>query len=392
MLDILRDENLEKILDAFLSKKRSSFDEDAMYLNSEKVYDTIIDADESQSVSELDKQKQQNLVDFMSRMYKFKEGYSPADGFMGKDVFCRAYSANGNPENTRHRLYFNMGDNRMEFVDLLTRKLNSRNIPFAIKWDKHSVRRDNLVMYIEEEFFEDTTKVIKEVVIKYPEFAKTTDIPMAVVNGGWFGYGVEKPYTNTSHNGRMVDCVQRALMRSLSDYRDCFDISSVTEFSEFLYEQCAQILRSTKKATRQEVHENGKILKPLFEQNSLSIARHLLHKDEGMNGFAVTENGEDAVADDKPVRTIYDYGSKKSMEITPSAVMNTLLRMTEVGLCEFKINSEEKKKLIETIKVNLEKEIEKEGLPTEMPEILKELASINVVTRHHEVEDSQGVM
>lgn len=377
MLEILNEKNIANLIDLFFNvNKYREIDVKKKNLNRSFLYPYIVGYDEKADLSNVDSLKQQYLVDMLSRIINFKQGYAPADGYMSTDAFCRAYSENSSAEESKHRLYFNMGVDRMDFVSLLIRMCEMKNVSYAIKWHKKLNRTDNLVMYVSDKDLENTVDVLEEIITKYPAFAKNSQLPMSTVSGGWFGYGEEKVETNLSYNERISLCVCRAIMRAVNDNREHIDISSVTEFSEFLFEQCCQRLRNKKLASRQELHENSEILKPIFKERSMSLSMNLLFNDEKHNGFCVTENGEDAVAQDKAVMTIYDYKTQKSIDITSFSVMNALLRMVDAGKCEFKLPEEKKPEFVKLVQMYLQKELEKEGVG-KMPEILQRIANNN---------------
>jgi len=375
MLDILMEENIDRLIASFLNTSKVNVVGKGRHLNSELVYREVVGILDYAEVSEVDRTKQANFVNYSTQAFEFMDGYSPADGYMSKDNFCRAYSADCKPQKLAHRLYFNFGDERIDFVDLVIRRLKSKNLPFMIKWDKRAVRKDNVVMYIEADKLDATVQALSEIISTHPEFATPRDLPMSVVNGGWFGYGVEDPNDmSVSYNQRVTNCVTRAMVRAFSKFRKGFDIDNLSDFAELLMENCKD-LKMEKGASYSDIHQDRTVFMPVFAQNAMRLALDLVGSGEGSVGFATTQDGKDAVAGDAPIRTMKSAG--RSIDITPTAVMDTLLSLIKQDEVSFNLTKDKHVEFVATIKEELMKELSRDGLPTELPSVLQSIATID---------------
>ena len=156
-----------------------------------------------EGVSAEDKKRQKKFVDWTQswRGRKFfNEDFAPRKSFNdSNEHFCRVAS-NGLPSYyfwlIKHRLYFNFGDDRMNFLKVFVEKCNDRKraepVQYFLKWDKNYKRRDNLVIYCTDDNIDDVARVLEEIKREYPEFATPRELPLAAENMGWFAYGVEK--------------------------------------------------------------------------------------------------------------------------------------------------------------------------------------------------------
>lgn len=370
---MLLNENIDRLIASFLNTSKVDIQGSNSYLNNELIYQTIIGAVDEE-VSQVDLEKQKNFVNYISGMFEFMKGYSPADGYMSTEPFCRAYSADSDISKLAHRLYFNYTDERIEFVDLVIRKLKSKGLPFMLKWDKSAVRRDNVVMYVEDDKLTDTAQALQEIIENYPEFATPRELPMSAVNGGWFGYGVEdQKQSHISYNQRITRCVIRAMTRAFSKFREGFELGALSDFAELLFDNCKN-QKIEKGAKFNEVHEDRKELLPLFEQNAMRLALDIIGTGEGSCGFDTTPDGRDAVAEDLPIKTIQSKNGR-AIDITPSAVMNTMLSLIKQDESSFDLPQDKHAEFVETIKEELLIELQRENIPVELPAPLLELST-----------------
>lgn len=191
-LELLKRDNLIKAWNAYFAE------------NAQDLYPTIIGynqqaVDEYNHIAEKDWEKQYSFVketceDTRFGFGNFKQGGSPVNGYNDpQNQFCHAMSKDYQVENTAHRLYFNLGDKRIEFLRTLTIVCTERNIPFYFKWSKNGARADNVVVYIDNEHLNAICEAINDIAVLNPTITKSDrDKPMSTEDCGWFGYGVEE--------------------------------------------------------------------------------------------------------------------------------------------------------------------------------------------------------
>ena len=153
----------------------------------------------------------------------FSDGGSPADGYMDPNShFCHAKSNSCNINNIAHRLYFNIGPQRIGFARALTYLCVERNIPFYFKWSKDGARADNIVIYLEQDQIAPTCKAIQDIAELHPDLTQSNrDLPMSAEDCGWFGYGVE----DHDHTKSFSRKVTNARIRAFDDICKSYDYS-----------------------------------------------------------------------------------------------------------------------------------------------------------------------
>ena len=142
----------------------------------------------------------------------FVAGGAPVDGYNNpSNPFCHAVDKNFNLNNIAHRLYINLGENRMGFARAFIYVCVERNIPYYFKWSKDGARADNMVIYIEKDRVGDICQVIQDIAeINLHLVQNDRPLPMSVEDCGWFGYGVEEGDRTQSFSRKVTNSLRRA--------------------------------------------------------------------------------------------------------------------------------------------------------------------------------------
>ena len=167
--------------------------------------------------AEYDQEQQFRFVEETCRdvkfgMGKFESGVAPVDGYNDKKIpFCYTMSKGFKLDDIAHRLYFNLGKDRIAFARALTYVCVDRNIPFYFKWSKDGARADNMVVYIEEGGLADMCQAIADVAELNPQITQVDrELPMSAEDCKWFGYGVEYGDRYQSFSRKVTNAVTRA--------------------------------------------------------------------------------------------------------------------------------------------------------------------------------------
>lgn len=194
------------------------------------LYPTLICAnqqsfDEYNKIVEYDREKQYLFVketceNSQFGLGNFKQGASPVEGYNNiQSPFCHAMSDDYIVQNTAHRLYFNIGEQRISFVRALTFVCTDRNIPFYFKWHKSGARADNIVVYSDNENLSDICQAIYDIASLNPQITQSDRaIPMSSEDCGWFGYGVEEGNTQQSFSRKVSNSLYQAFEQVVAAY------------------------------------------------------------------------------------------------------------------------------------------------------------------------------
>ena len=205
-MQILERENLEKIIEN--------------YGHGVPMYN-IIAGCTSETISMQKYYKQAALVDRLMRTVPngwFEQG-TPKSTFLNSGEFCHVISRDFNLQNVAHRLYFNIGDNDVEFAtEFLNRCRYINKIPHYLKFDKYYKRDDGLVIYVDDEHLAETIAIIEQIGKDCPEFKVNNGMPLATYDCGWYGYGKElKTAQLTSFNSNVAGTVKNVLGQLMSE-------------------------------------------------------------------------------------------------------------------------------------------------------------------------------
>ena len=227
-LGILKRENLINAWNAYYA------------YNVPDLYPTLVGANQ-QSRTEYDQyaasdaEQQFNFVsetcnDASFGMGNFVQGGSPVDGYNNpSSYFCHAMDKNFNVNKVVHRLYFNIGENRMGFARALTHVCVERGIPYYFKWSKDGARSDNLVVYVEKDGLQDICNAIKDIAELNPHMLQNDrKLPMSAEDCGWFGYGIEDGDRTQSFSRKVTNSLRAAFDEICAAYNnDTAQINSV---------------------------------------------------------------------------------------------------------------------------------------------------------------------
>lgn len=343
------------------------------FLKGNDLYTTIVGIDATAKQSQIDATKQLNFADWTARLEGdiFKPGYSPAETYMSGNDFCKAISKDFDLENIGHRLYFNYGDDKVDFVTLFINGCQASEIPFCIKFDKKISRKDDVVVYVEEDKLAETAEVLQRIATMHPQFAEQKELPMSVVNGGWFGYAVEdKKDGSKSYNRKFSNCVNRAFFDAelFNKYREFFDIKgSLTTFAATLYSKAKE--NAINFAVPMDLIEaNDADMASRFDDLKLQLAlKFFSGSDRAGSGFVSADNQGDNFNPNKPVMDIKSPVSSFGLEITPAVVLSTAIQLIRQGQMSFSILGQEYGDFINSLSNNIRYELAKENLTVSLP-------------------------
>ncbi len=370
MIDVLKLDNVKKLF--------------TEYTSGNDLYPTLVGLDNDMPQSSIDSKKMLNYVDFTSRLEEgmFMKEYSPHETYMYDPDFCRAISPDFDLNNIAHRLYFNFGDNRIDFVNLFINGCYSKNVPFCLKFDKKVTRKDSLVAYIEEDKLAKTSEVLASIIDRHPQFAESRDMPMSVVDGGWFGYGIEDKKDNSvSYNRKFAQMVERAFfdVELFNKYRQSLSLNgSLTQFAENLY------LNAKNEAILEGVDPSllgmyDTEFRQMFDNLKLQFVLNFFSGPEREgSGFVKTDDQGNTLDIQGPVYTVKNANGDFSINISPSAVLKTVFDMMKVGQMSFYPSSDEYNDVINQLSNNIRDGLSAWGMPLGLPQELMPLAKENV--------------
>ena len=359
------------------------------YFRGEDLYPTIVGIDANVKQSQVDATKQKNLADWTSRLQTniFREGCSPYETYMSKDDFCRAISKDFNVDNIGHRLYFNFVDDKVDFLTLFMNGCQAEGIPFCVKYDKKVARKDSVVVYVEQDMLDRTAKVLENIVSMHPQFAEKKELPISVVNGGWFGYSPDTPGdTSKSYNRKFTNCVNNAFydIELFNKYRHFFCMNnSLTDFASVLFEQ----VKNSYLASGQPqdlLDANEEALRQRFDDMKLQFALQFFSGEERQgSGFVPAPNENGVVDMSRPLMQIKSPASEFRVGITPDVVFQTAMQLIRRGGMSFFALGDEYGDFINSLSNNIRDELAKEGLSIGMPVELKGL-TLSSLAKHAE--------
>ena len=351
------------------------------FLKGNDLYPTIVGVDATAKQSQIDADKQLNFADWSVRLEGdiFKPGYSPNESYMSGDNFCRAISKDFDLENIGHRLYFNYGDNKVDFVTLFMNGCQASEIPFCIKFDKKVSRKDDVVVYVEGDKLAETAEVLQRIAEQHPQFAEQKELPMSVVDGGWFGYAVEdKKDGSQSYNRKFSNCVNRAFfdVELFNRFREFFDIKgSLTTFAAALYEETkANAIKSG--VPMDLIEANDADMSGRFDDLKLQLAlKFFSGEDRVGSGFIPTGNQEGQVDPNKSIMDIKSSVSNFGLGITPAVVLSTALKLIRQGQMSFSVMSDDYGEFINALSNNIRYELGRDNLTVALPIELQGITS-----------------
>lgn len=380
MLDVLKSSNIKMLFDKFVK--------------GEDLYPTLVGLQSEAVFSEIDMIKQKNVVNLLNQqeVLKFAPGYAPTDGYNSDDFFCRAASKNFNFDNVGHRLYMNMGDDRMDFVSLFIRMCHDSGISFYVKWDKQTVRKDNIVLYIEQDKIEETVAVIDKLVSKYPDFATSKDLPITLHNGGFFGYGEETPGKgNISYNRRVSNALVNAFKDEglFNELRHSISLNSITDFAKELYS--VHLQSKVDKGESIEMVEKTSATLEMFEMHALKMCLQFFGesgsgfvKEQDENTQKLSHYEQRQLAKDQPVFEIFNKSLGKKSTITSSMVLETIFKLMQQNKAKLITTSEEHDAMLNSFSNNLREELTQDNITfTQMPSCLNGLAKKTYIKPQH---------
>ena len=343
------------------------------YFKGEDLYPTIVGIDPNAKQSTVDATKQMNLADWTSRLESniFKPGYSPYETYSSKDSFCRAISNDFDVDNIGHRLYFNYVDDKVDFLTLYMNGCQLAGIPFCVKYDKMVARKDSVVVYVEQDKLDETARVLQTIAEKHPQFAEKKELPMSVVNGGWFGYSPDKPGdTSTSYNRKFTNCVNRAFfdVELFNKYRHFFSMKdSLTDFASVLFEE----VKNSYIASGQPVElfeRNEDALRTRFDDMKLQFALQFFSGEDRKGSGFVPASNEDGVVDTiSPIMQVKSPASEFRVGITPETVLRTALQLIRRGGMSFYALGDDYGDFINSLSNNIRDELARENLSIALP-------------------------
>ena len=353
------------------------------FLKGNDLYPTLVGVDMGTPQSQVDANKQLNFANWAAKLegdlFKFKPGYSPAETYMSRDDFCRAISKDFDLENIGHRLYFHYGEDKVDFVTLFMKGCWAKEIPFCVKFDKQVARKDDVVAYIEDGKLVEVAEVLQNIVEMYPQFAEQRDLPMSVVNGGWFGYAVEdKQDGSQSYNRKFSNCVNRAFfdVELFNKFRENFAINgSLTSFAATLYEETKQ--NAINSGVPLDIIEgNDANMASRFDDLKLQMALKFFSGDDRVgSGFVPTANNGEPVDINKSIMEIKSSESNFGLGVTPAVVLRTALKLIKQGQMSFNIMGEQYGEFINSLSNNIRYELAKDNLTVALPVELQGITS-----------------
>ncbi len=343
------------------------------YLKGEDLYPTVVGVNTNAKQSSIDARKQMNLADWTSRLEGdiFREGCSPYETYMSSDNFCRAISKDFNVDNIGHRLYFNYVDDKVDFLTLYMNGCQAAGIPFCIKYDKQVARNDSVVVYVEQDALNETAKVLQNIVEMHPQFATKKDLPMSVVNGGWFGYSQDSTGDiGTSYNRKFVNCVNNAFfdVELFNKYRHFFSMNtSLTDFANVLFEQVkGEYISSGQPIDLFENNEEA--LRERFDDMKLQLALKFFSGEERKGSGFVPEPNERGFVDlNSPLMRVKSPVSEFGIDIKPDAVLRTAMQLIKSGGMSFFALGDDYGDFINSLSNNIRDQLAKEGLSVALP-------------------------
>lgn len=352
------------------------------YFKGEDLYPTIVGVNADIKQASNDAQKQMNLADWTSRLAGdiFLKGYSPHETYMAKDDFCRAISKDFNINNIGHRLYFNFTDDKVDFLTLFMNGCMALGVPFCAKFNKNQARKDNFVIYVEQDKLDETAKVLQGIVDRFPQFAEKKDFPMSVIKGGWFGYSQDKPGDiNISYNRKVANCINKAFfdVNLFNKYRHFFSIkNSLTEFSSALFEQVK--LEYISNGGEMDLFvANEDSLRGRFDDLKLQLALQFFSGEERRgSGFVSQQKLDGVVGMDNYLRQVKSAISDYSIGISSEAVLRTILQQIRNGAMTFSPEGDEYINFVRSMSENIRDELSKAGLSVTMPVELQGLINL----------------
>lgn len=354
------------------------------YLKGEDLYPTIVGVDFNAKQSEVDATKQRNLADWTSRLQGdiFRKGCSPYETYASSEDFCRAISKDFNVNNVGHRLYFNFTDDKVDFLTLYMNGCQAAGIPFCVKYDKKVARKDSVVVYVEQDGLDAAARVLENIAIMHPQFAEKKDLPMSIINGGWFGYSPDKPGdTSISYNRKFTNCVNNAFfdVELFNKYRHAFSMNApLTDFASALFENVKyNYIAEGGPVDLLEANEDA--LRARFDDMKLQFALQFFSGDERRGSGFVSQPDENGVVDiAKPLMQVKSPVSEFRMDITPEAVLRTALQMIRQGGMSFFALGDDYGAFINSLSNNIRDELAKEGLSVALPVELQGLTLSNL--------------
>lgn len=379
MRELYSRHNLIKYFDCILNGQ-----EDA----SEDIYDVLVGRGDVE-LSQVDRDKQFRYVDYLSRTQGgFDERFAPHLSYINSnEYFCRMASCGIDDKylsQIKHRLYFNFGDERMDFVAKFVDECNKQNIPFMLKWSKKYARKDNLVIYCCDDNIQEIAGVLSTIKEDNCHFATPRDLPLSAEDFGWFAYGVEgEENSRLSYNKKVAECIERACkcpyifnaIRQYANMNNCPLIALATTIIKH-----SSSVMGNNASYRRNIDGIARLKMDIIN-NSMALIGEFLN---GLEGFVYNKNGDCCVdvrgGGENPIREIVDGVSGAKIEIYPSSVVNAIVEMSKEG----KINFEgvgidtlidycgTKTSIEDCLRERIKEELNIAGLTTVAPYVLKE--------------------
>lgn len=389
-LDVLKHDNIEKLFGQFMAGV--------------DMYPTIVGADLSSQQSMVDGQKQRDFAEWLAsaevEYFDFKPGNSPLETYQSGDSFIRAISKDFDVDNIGHRLYFNFGDNKVDFMAFFMNACKDMGLPFCIKCDKKYDRHDSVVVYVENNRLQEVSSVLQRIVSLYPEFAEKKELPMSAVSGGWFAYAKEPEGNGSqSYNRRFVNCIEGAFSDPVifSKYRDAFNIADnagLSDFAKELHRNAEDSMLIKYGAMKEHcgvIYENHEAMRERFDELALQIYKTLfgLGDDRGA-GFAPRFNDEGMPDGSMPIITVSNPKSGFVMNVSSIDIMNTVINLVRRHVMTFDWGRN-KDKFLRELAQGVSFELKKSKMIASMPDELKSITSEALMGRQTEYEHDFGM-
>ena len=317
------------------------------------------------------------LVDrlFKQNEIKFKRGIMPG---VKHGAFYHGCSEGYNLDNVRHRLYFKFGDKRVYMVENIMHAFASKGLEFYIKWSHSTERQEDTVLYVEEDKLDEAVSVISELAERFPEITDQKSIAPTMVDGGWFGYGVEVGDRSISYNAKVVMAMDRAFRdpEIYNKYRENMYIMHPSMFLDGLYNE----------------YLNNKVafLPDTADINAFdrTMTRENFYAFTGNRMFAqfFDKAGKGFIHDGNSAFRFKDYRGNE-LEISPNAVVDTFIGLCRKDYVTARFSADKKTKMsIARDFVEKFKEVMKEnGLPIELPAELNKLKDMTRMRENAEM-------